>query len=491
MLEQYKKWLERMYTYRYFLGHSSWDSETEAPVQSLEGRARMTGVLSGDMFDHMTNEDTVKMFEVLSTDESLTDLERREIKQAKKNIDKIVKVPKDRFLAYQQLRVKAQHGWEEAKKKNDYSIFKPYLVDLINLNKEFVEYYEIDDLPYNVLLDEYEEGMTVERYDEFFNKLKEDYVPFVKEYLKSKKQEDFVFGKENYDVDRQRKFANYLCDVFHFDFERGLIKESVHPFTWHTHSKDVRFTVAYHEDKLDSAIFSCAHELGHALYEQDIDPKFDFTGLSGGTSLGMHESQSRFFENHIARSKSFWVNHLPKLKEIFPELKDVDAETFYRYVNNAEASFIRVEADELTYPLHIMIRYEIEKGLFNNEIDVENLPEVWNDLVEEYLGIRPTEDKDGLLQDIHWSGGMFGYFPTYALGSAISAQLENYLKANENYDELLEKGDLKSIIEWLKVNIHQFGSSKSPDEILMDAVGEKFNPNYYIQYLIAKYKEIG
>jgi carboxypeptidase Taq len=488
MLENYKQWRERMGAYRYFLSHSSWDSETEAPKQSVEARAKMTGILSGDMFDHMTKEETVKMFEELVNSE-LTELEMREVKRTKKAIDKIVKIPKDRFLAYQQLRVKAQHGWEEAKTKNDYSIFKPFLVDLIEINREFVKYYEIDDLAYNVLLDEYEEGMTVERYDEFFDKLKEDYVPFVHEYLKTKKVEEFGFQSDKFNVKKQREFANYLCEVFHFDFERGLMKESMHPFTWHTHSKDVRFTVAYHEDKLDSAIFSAAHELGHALYEQNIDPVHDYTSFSGGTSLGMHESQSRFYENHIARSKDFWNQHLPKLKEYFPNLSDVDSDEFYRFVNDAKASFIRVDADELTYPLHIMIRYEIEKGLFDESIDVENLPEVWNNLVEEYLGIRPAEDKDGLLQDIHWSAGLFGYFPTYALGSAISAQLENYLKNNFDFDKKLKDGDLLSINEWLKENIHQYGGSKSPDEILEAAVGEKFNSKYYIEYLIAKYKE--
>jgi carboxypeptidase Taq len=240
-----------------------------------------------------------------------------------------------------------------------------------------------------------------------------------------------------------------------------------------------------------SSIFAAIHELGHATYEQQIDPKWDATMLSGGTSMGIHESQSRFYENMIGRSYEFWEAHYWKLQEIFPEqLGNVSLKDFHLAVNKVEASFIRVEADELTYPLHIMIRYEIERMIMANEITVSELPEVWNKKMVEYLGIQPKDDAEGVLQDVHWSAGLIGYFPTYALGSAYSAQFYYTMKKEIDIDELVKTNNIKAINQWLKEKIHNFGSSKDPLELLREVTNEDFNPSYYVQYLKEKYSKL-
>ena len=280
-------------------------------------------------------------------------------------------------------------------------------------------------------------------------------------------------------------------DVMCFDKTFGLTKESEHPFTSGHGTTDVRVTCHYYEDQLTSAIFSMIHELGHGTYERQCDPKYNNTALSGGTTMAMHESQSRFYENIVGRACSFWQKHFPKLQSLFnDQLKDVTVEEFYEAVNKVENSLIRTEADELTYPLHIMVRYDIEKMLFNDGVDFETLPSLWNKLYKDYLDIDVPSDKMGILQDIHWAGGMFGYFPTYALGSAYAAQIYNQMKQELDIESILKEDNLEKINHWLKEKVHKFAGSKTPKEILVDITGEEFNPKYYIEYLKDKYSKI-
>ena len=304
-------------------------------------------------------------------------------------------------------------------------------------NKKYVKYLETKELKgYDVLLDIYEEGMTKEKYDKFFSLLKAEIVPLVHK-INSLKPLEVSFKDKLFDINKQKEFANYLMDVMCFDKSRGLMKESEHPFTSGYGTTDVRITNHYYEDLLISSIFSCIHELGHATYEQQSNPDLDSTLLGGGASMAMHESQSRFYENIVGRSYEFWVRHYPKLKSIFSEeLKDVTLDEFYKYINNVECSLIRTEADELTYPLHIMVRYEIEKLIIESDVDVCELPSIWNKLYKEYLGIDVPSDKEGILQDVHWAGGSFGYFPTYALGSAYGAQMLDAMKKDLDFEKV-------------------------------------------------------
>jgi len=491
-MEIFRDILKKQKAYQFVLNIVGWDSNTEAPRGAFAQRAEMLGVISGDLFVLSTSEEYQDVVNKLFAKiDELDNLSQREIKKAKKDMDKIVKIPKEEFVEYNKLINLSQKVWEDAKENDDFGSFKGNLEKIVEFTKKFVNYYDSESHPYNVLLDGFEEGMTMKEYDEFFNTLKTDLVPFVREILSSGKELNDAFILDTFPIDKQREFADYLTTVFDFDRDRGLMKESVHPFTWNTHSGDVRFTTRYLENFMFSSIFAAIHELGHATYEQQIDSKWDNTRLNGGTSMGIHESQSRFYENIIGRSKEFWVVHYPKLKELFPkQLKDVSLDDFYRGVNKVEASFIRVEADELTYPMHIMIRYEIERMLFADQISVEDLPKIWNNKMVEYLGIEPKNDSEGVLQDVHWSAGLIGYFPTYALGSAFAAQIYYTMKNEINVEELIKTNDIKTINEWLKEKIHKFGSSKSPREILIDVTKEDFNPKYYITFLKDKYSSL-
>ena len=478
--------------YGYVLTIAGWDSNTEAPRGAFARRAEMLGIISGELFQLTTSKEYQEvvngMFEIIN---DLDDITQREIIKAKKNLDKIIKIPMDEYIEFNKLINLSQKVWEDAKQNSDFNAFKGNLEKIVEFIKKFIDYYEIDMHPYNVLLDEFEDGMSMKEYDNFFSTLKSDLVPFIKEVLNSGKELNDAFITDIYPMDKQKEFADYLIDVMAFDRERGLMKESVHPFTWNTHSNDVRFTTRYLEDFMFSSIFAAIHELGHATYEQQVDPKWDNTNLNGGTSMGIHESQSRFYENIVGRSKEFWEMHYPKLLEIFPkQLEKVSLDDFYRGVNKVEASFIRVEADELTYSMHVMIRYEIERMLFSNEIEVKDLPKVWNEKMVEYLGIEPKNDTEGVLQDVHWSVGMFGYFPTYALGSAYAAQFYYTMKNEIDIDNLVKNNSIKTINEWLKEKIHQFGGSRTPKELLIDITGEEFDAKYYIKYLKEKYGKL-
>lgn len=470
----------------------SWDSETEAPVGCLEERSKQVGILSEMSYKLERSDEYIETVKTLF--EHINELDgvlKVEIKKVHKNLMESLKIPMEELVEYSILISKAQSIWADAKVNNDYNKFAPTLDEIIKFNKRYVKYLETEKLSgYNVLLDMYEEGMTKESYDKFFSLLKEEIVPLVHKINDLPKVE-CSFKDQLFDINKQKEFANYLMDVMCFDKSRGLMKESEHPFTSGFGTSDVRITNHYYEDLLISSIFSCIHELGHATYEQQCDPLLDSTLVGGGTSMAMHESQSRFYENIVGRSYEFWVRHYPKLKSIFSdELKDVTLDEFYKHINNVECSLIRTEADELTYPLHIMVRYEIEKLIIESDIDVYELPKLWNKLYKEYLGIDVPNDKQGILQDVHWAGGSFGYFPTYALGSAYGAQLLDAMKKDLDFEKVIGEENLKAINEWLKNKIHIYGATKTPDELMNIATGKSFDASYFVEYLKNKFSKL-
>ena len=491
-IKQFRARVKKIKAYIYVLQLAGWDSNTEAPRKAFRRRGEMLSELSKELFAMQTNPESIKFINELYQElDKYDDLTQREIKKAKKQIDKIINIPEDEYIEYQRLINDAQIIWEDAKANDDYDSFKATLEKIIEFNRKFALYYNSSENPYNTLLDDYEEGMTMEDYDKFFNALRKDLVPFVKQILDAKKPNYDKFINDKYDPKKQELFCDYLIDVLNFDRSAGLMKKSVHPFTWNTSPEDVRFTTKYLENYVFSSVFAAIHELGHAIYEQQISTAYDDTLLNGGTSMGIHESQSRFYENTIGRSKEFWEVHLPKFKELFPEqTRDISVEDMHYAVNQVEASLIRIEADELTYPLHIMLRYDIEKMLINKEITVDELPKIWNDNIEKYLGIRPKNNSEGVLQDVHWSGGMIGYFPTYALGTAYSAQIYHAMKKDLNVEKIIKNNEIKKINAWLKEKLHQYGSSKTPKELLRMITGEDFNPKYYIDYLKEKYTKL-
>ncbi|MDD3171286.1 MAG: carboxypeptidase M32 [Bacilli bacterium] len=471
----------------------NWDSQTEAPDGCFSERGRQMEVLSEENYKLSTDPKIIEAINILfENKDSLDPIMQHEIIEVKKSTDKIVKIPMEEVIEMSGLLASSQNIWAKAKNENNYELFKPTLKRIIELTQSYVKHLETPKLKgYNILLDEFEPGFTVKDYDAFFEALKKDLVPFVKKVTSTTLQYNDSFATLNYPKEKQKEFSNIIQEVMKYDKSRGLMKESEHPFTSGFGTSDVRVTVHYYEDNFISAIFSAIHELGHATYEMQVDPTLDTTFSGGGASLAMHESQSRFYENIIGRSPDFWRPLFPKLKEIFPkQLKGVRLADFIKQINKVENSLIRTEADELTYPLHIMIRYDIEKLLINGDITVDELPQVWNKYVKDYLGIDVPSDREGVLQDIHWAGGTFGYFPTYALGSAYAAQIHRAMKKDVNIKKSLEAGTTVEINQWLKEKIHKFGATKYPKEILKSATKENFKAKYYIDYLIKKYSKI-
>ncbi len=470
-----------------------WDSSTEAPTKCFDLRSTQVGVLSEISYDILMNDTTKTVVKALYEQKDLLPLElKREITHIYKTIKKKELIPAKELNEYEIILSKAQAVWTKAKLENDYNSFKPYLEKIINFNRNYTKYLETETLKgYDILLDEYEEGSNTKFYDQFFTLLKQEIVPLIKVINTKQLTYDNSFLKYRYKSNLQKNFCTYIMKEMKFDFNCGLMKESEHPFTSGFGTTDVRITNHYYEDEPTSSIFSAIHETGHALYEMQCDPKLNETLVGGGASMAMHESQSRFYENIIGRSYSFWMRHYPILQKTFKkELKQTTLNDFYCHINRVENSLIRTEADELTYPLHIMIRYEIEKGLIDGTITVDNLPSKWNELYKEYLGIDVPNDSLGVLQDVHWAGGSIGYFPTYALGSAYSAQFYHAMQKDLNIDDILKNEDLSKINVWLKEKVHIFGNTKTPKEILLFATNEEFNPKYYIEYLKTKYKKI-
>ncbi len=362
---------------------------------------------------------------------------------------------------------------------------------IIEYTKKFASYRAKDGQKlYDLLLDDYEKGFDMKTLDQFFGILKEQLVPFLKKLTESKTVIEDSFLTGDYREEDQEAIGKFLAEYVGFDFDKGVMAVSAHPFTTNLHNKDVRITTSYN-NHVDDSLFSVIHESGHAIYELGIPDELTQTLVGQGASMGMHESQSRFFENIIGRNEAFWIPIYRRLQEQFPtQLGNVSMEEFVKAINKVEPSLIRTQADELTYSLHVLIRYEIEKKLIEEDFDVKELPKLWADKYEEYLGVRPKDVSEGVLQDIHWSQGAFGYFPSYALGSAFGAQLYEYMKKEMDFEGLLKKGDIKTIREYLRKNIHQYGKLKTSREMLKDVTGEDFNPQYYIDYLTNKYGKL-
>jgi carboxypeptidase Taq len=491
-LKRFKEAQTKIMALQYASSMMFWDSTTGAPKSGADARSRAVGTLSGFSYELLVNkqmQDDLK--ELVSGLDSLDEMNKVMVREAQKEYDKLTKIPMDEFQKYHALVSKASMVWEDAKAKSDFEMFKPYLTQIIDYKRKFAEYRGYTGHPYNLYIDDYEEGMDVKQLDAFFDELKARLVPLIKSIAAKNKNIDTSFFKKSYPVKMQEQLARELLKQMGYDLDRGLFKESVHPFTMGVDIDDVRLTTHYYENDFTSSLFSTAHEGGHAIYEQNISRSLQGTFLATGTSNGIHESQSRIYENNFVRSEAFLSHLFPKLQSMFSEqLGDVSLQSFYEAINLVEPSFIRIEADELTYSLHIMVRYEIELGLIDGSIQVDDLPKVWNKKIHDYLGITPANDAQGVLQDVHWSDGLFGYFPTYALGSAYAAQLAYHMAREVDIDSCLKKGDFAPLTKWLNEKIHVHGSLVKPVELVKMAVGETLNAKYYCDYLENKYRKI-
>ena len=493
--EQLSKRFEKAMAFQSALTLFEWDAETLAPEEAMEYTSKTIGILANEYFTSLINEDVKKLIKKLSEDKEQADLDFNQkaiVKEIKKSIEEMEHIPPEEYQAYSELTAKASGIWSKAKNKKNFADFSPTLEEIIQFRKKFTGYRAKKDIkPYDILLNDFEEGFNMEKLDEFFGKIKEAVIPLLKEVSKKNDTIDKTYNHRQFNLEKQKEFNRFISGYVGFDYNRGVLAESAHPFTTNLHNHDVRITTHYHEDNLESSIFSVIHESGHGIYEMHIDDAITQTPVGTGTSMGMHESQSRFFENVIGRSEAFWKPLFPKLKESFEEpLKDVSLDQFIKGINKAAPGLIRTEADELSYSLHIIIRYEIEKMIFADEITVQELPDIWNKKYEEYLGITPKHDGEGVLQDIHWAGGSFGYFPSYAIGSAISAQLYYHMSSIMPIEEYLEAGNLTPIREYLNNHIHKFGKTKNTNELLLGMMDEELNADYYVKYLTEKYTKL-
>ena len=379
------------------------DAVTVAPSDSGEGRGRTMGILSAMVYELVADPENIKLLDYLDAHKAELDPQiAREAQLVRKSCEQISRIPADEYTAYAVLLNEAQEVWEKAKNTNDFPAFAPCLEKIIEFNKKFAGYYNPDLPAYDALLNEYEEGMTTKVLDEFFAKLRNSLTPLIAKIGNAAPVDDSFLTK-NYPIDVQRKFSDYLMDVLGTDKTHCVIGETEHPFTANYGNKDVRVTTHYYEDSLDNSMYSVIHECGHALYELGCGDQYNYTAASGGVSMGIHESQSRFYENIIGRSAEFISHIYPSVQAFFPEqLKDVTAEMFHRAVNKVTPSLIRTQADELTYCMHIMVRYEIEKQLIGGTLKVNDIPAEWNRLYKEYLGVDVPDDTRGCLQDSHW-----------------------------------------------------------------------------------------
>lgn len=495
MQENYKR-LEKILEKHHAIGYAqavmSWDGLTGAPESGSDARSRSIGALSALSHQLLIN-DAVKsdLDYLLGNMHSLTEIEKSVIVKTKQIYEKIAKIPVDEFQDYTALTTKSQIIWEDCKRNNDFEKFKPYLQKIVDYTNKFADYRGFEGHPYNLYIDDYEEGMDVSLLNEFFHEIRKVIVPLLKKITAGKVRIKKDFLDLVYPVDAQDEISRNLLEIMGFDLSKGMLKTSEHPFTNGIDINDVRLTTHYYENDFKSAFLSTVHEGGHAIYEQNINPLLAGTLLATGASYGIHESQSRIYENNFIKSRPFINYYFPVLKEKFPQqLNEVTAEEFYRAINTAQPSLIRTEADELTYCLHIMVRYELELALMDKTIEVDDLPVKWKEKMVEYLGIEPQDDASGVLQDVHWSAGYFGYFPTYALGTAFAAQLEHYMRKEIDVDSHLASGDFSVITKWLTDKIHQYGAQFTPVEIIYKSTGEKLNAKYYCDYLERKYSEI-
>ena len=481
----------KMFAYNHAMGVLYYDGATAAPAGSAANRGETMSVLSEAEYLMATGPEMIDLLDFLyAHNDELTQKQRRIVEMLRKDLAELRCIPQEEYAAASKLMAESTAAWHEAKPRSDFSIFAPYLEKVIETKKRFAHYVKPDIDPYEYYLDTYEPGLTRRKCDEFFAALRARVVPLLRR-VQAARQVDASFLTGDFPLEAQRKLSDELMEIMRIDRSFCSIGETEHPFTTNFTKRDVRITTHYYPDNAVSSMYSVIHEGGHALYELHTADEDMYNGLGSGVSMGLHESQSRFYENLVGRSRGFVTFLAPRLRALFPQqLGGVSDDALYRAVNRCEASLVRTEADELTYSLHIMVRYEIEKKLFADEISVAEIPQEWNRLYQEYLGVTPSCDRDGCLQDSHWSDGSFGYFPSYALGSAYGAQMLARMRETVDVDACEKNGDLAPINAWLCEHIWQYGCLYKPAELLERVFETPFDPKYYLDYLETKFTEI-
>ena len=470
-------------------GLLNWDEQVNMPPRGAAARGEAKATLAGVLHERICDERFGEALAELGADSALGEFETARVREARRERDRAVRVPAALVRALAQAESAGFEAWQVARAESDFSLFRDPLERIVSLRREEADAvgYEGGER-YDALLDQYEPDMRVARLEPLLQGLRDELVPFAQE-IAAQPRPDNAFVHRVYPALEQRAVGARLSAAIGFDFEAGRLDEAAHPFASGFAPGDVRLTTREHEDDLFSGLFAVLHESGHGLYEQGLTGAIEGTFVGNATSLGLHESQSRFWENMVGRSRAFWERHLGEVKEAFPEqLRDVSLDQFVRAANLVEPSLIRVEADEVTYHLHVYLRFELELALLRGDLGVDDLPGAWNERMRTLVGIEVPNDRVGVLQDVHWSAGLIGYFPTYTLGTLYSAQFMDAIEREMGpIDAIVRAGQYDRLLGWMREHVHNRGALVAPEQIALDATGEALGHAALMRYLRAKY----
>ena len=494
-LEQLK---ERLAVVSYLNGTSSllgWDQQTYMPPRGAAARAEQLATLGRLAHEALISDEIGELLESASAELTSNSSDSDEsclVRVVRRDYEKARKIPAALVAEIARATSLGMEVWVQARKDSNFASFQPALQRILDLQRDLARCLGFEESLYDALLDQYEPGMKKSELVRIFSELKAGLVPLVQSISERLDRVDNGVLRKNYPEAAQWEFSLEAARRLGYDFQRGRQDKSVHPFTTSFSVNDVRITTRVDEQFLPTALFGTLHECGHALYEQGVSQNLERSPLASGASLGVHESQSRLWENLVGRSRGFWKFFLPRLKQAFSQnLQDVSLESFYRSINRVEPSLIRVEADEVTYNLHILLRFELESDLVESRLALADLPEAWNAGMKASLGVVPQNDAEGVLQDVHWSNGLIGYFPTYSLGNLLSVQLfEKTQAAIPTLAAQIENGDFAALLDWLRTNVHQHGRKFLPSQLIQLATGKSLRAAPYLRYLQQKYSEI-
>lgn len=470
-----------------------WDMITYMPSRGIDQRSEDMAWISTQSFDLSTSAAMRECLQALEEPEAQAALDetlRAAVRQWRKTYDLNAALPAELYEAFAKYKSQSEMAWQQAKREDDFTLFAPYLAQMVDFQRQFVSLWGYEGHPYNALLDQFEPGLTVAQFDGIAQTLRDALRPLLAR-IEEAGPRGLDVAHTPFSREGQRKLGQWVLEEMGFDFAAGRLDESEHPMTCGVLPQDVRMTTHYYDQGLES-LFSCLHEGGHGLYIQGMDPSLNGTTLSDGASCGMHESQSRFYENFIGRSWAFWQFAYPQAQRCFPEvLSQVSLADFYAGIHAVQPSFIRIESDEVTYNLHIMLRYELEKHMLDGSLAVADVRDAWREASREYLGVVPGHDRQGVLQDVHWAGDLMGYFPSYTMGNLYAAQFyEAMAREVPGLEQRIAQGDLAGVRTWLREKVHRWGQVKQPQDLLREVTGRDLDPTALTRYFQTKYSAI-
>jgi carboxypeptidase Taq len=491
LIHKFEGELRKISTLNSIIGLLSWDQEICLPAKGRKLRSEQIALLTGSVHQLKTSPEFVELVADLLEMPGLSEEDQANVRETWRHLKRSIKIPKELVEETSAATSAAFHAWREAREKKQFEIFGPFLEKLVSLKKQEVNLIGFDGHLYNGLLEEYEPGMDVDSLDLAFEVLKDKLSPIIKT-ISQRPVIDDSFMRGDFPEELQLQTGREYLSQMGYSWEAGRMDKAPHPFCIGFNPHDVRVTYEVDSGNISRFIWAILHEGGHALYEQGLNVEKWYLPVGSAGTMSLHESQSRLWENMVGRGKEFWSHNFPKLKQTFPgPLRSISTEMFYSACNKVQPGLIRIHADELTYHFHILIRYEIEKELFAGSVSVGDLPALWNRSYRDYLGLEVDDDGVGVLQDIHWSHGAFGYFPTYSLGSFYAAQFFDAAeRAIPDLSDQIKNGNLATLREWLRIHIHQWGHRYSTEELCERVTGQKLNSRFFMEYITKKYGEI-